>query len=208
MYRVNPIYYVGFSTATLVASLILFQGLNTTDGITTVTLLCGFIITFLGVHLLNISRTPDPPRNSHARSHSTLEGGLMNPRLSISGRVSLDGWNGVPPNTPGRGYGDDGVPHSATHGRRSSLYRHQSGVLFNAFDDGGDDRIRETVGLSDLREDSEGEDEFDRDDADERSHLHSNPRSRWEPSEPRQSPHERSRSASHSPRISPSSRTN
>ncbi|KAH0834720.1 magnesium transporter [Lanmaoa asiatica] len=74
---VNPMYYVGFSTATIVASLILFQGFNTTDGTNTVTLLAGFIVTFLGVHLLNLSRKPDPPK---ANGHSTLESGLMNPR--------------------------------------------------------------------------------------------------------------------------------
>src|SRR5882757_7983234 len=67
---VNPMYYVGFSTATIVASLILFQGFNTTDGTNTVTLLAGFIVTFLGVHLLNLSRKPEAP---HMPGHSTLE---------------------------------------------------------------------------------------------------------------------------------------
>ena len=94
-------YYVGFSTATLVASLILFQGLNTEDAVATISLLCGFAITFLGVHLLNLSRAPehaDGVANGHARRDSTLENGLLNPRLSISGRMSLDGWNGLGPN--------------------------------------------------------------------------------------------------------------
>ncbi|RPD82248.1 DUF803-domain-containing protein [Lentinus tigrinus ALCF2SS1-7] len=55
---VNPMYYVGFSTATIVASIILFQGLNTDDPANSISLLAGFITTFLGVHLLELSRTP------------------------------------------------------------------------------------------------------------------------------------------------------
>ncbi|TBU29882.1 magnesium transporter [Dichomitus squalens] len=55
---VNPMYYVGFSTATIVASIILFQGLNTDDPANSLSLLAGFITTFLGVHLLELSRTP------------------------------------------------------------------------------------------------------------------------------------------------------
>ena len=47
------------STATTVASLILFRGFNTTGYTNTVSLLVGFIVTLLGVHLLNDSRTHD-----------------------------------------------------------------------------------------------------------------------------------------------------
>ncbi|KAF8906746.1 magnesium transporter NIPA-domain-containing protein [Gymnopilus junonius] len=134
---VNPLYYVGFSTCTIVASLILFQGFNTADAANTFSLLTGFIVTFLGVHLLNLSRVPEPPLdhiNGQPHSHSALEGGLMNPRLSLQGRMSLDGWNvpadrgmdihmgGVNAGRPGR------------HGRQSSLYRAQSTTLFNAFE--------------------------------------------------------------------------
>ena len=50
-------YYVGFSTCTIVASIILFQGLNTDDPTNTLALLAGFITTFLGVHLLELSRS-------------------------------------------------------------------------------------------------------------------------------------------------------
>ncbi|KAJ7232310.1 magnesium transporter [Mycena haematopus] len=52
---VNPIYYVTFCTATIVASLILFKGFNTSSASNTVSLLCGFVVTFLGVHVLNIA---------------------------------------------------------------------------------------------------------------------------------------------------------
>ena len=58
-YSVNPLYYVTFTTATLCASFILFGGFNTTDTVNTLSLLCGFLTTFTGVYLLNLSRT-DP----------------------------------------------------------------------------------------------------------------------------------------------------
>lgn len=60
---VNPLYYVTFTTCTLVASFILFQGFNTTDTVNTLSLLCGFLIIFTGVYLLNLSR--DDPEGRH-----------------------------------------------------------------------------------------------------------------------------------------------
>ncbi|TFK41424.1 magnesium transporter NIPA-domain-containing protein [Crucibulum laeve] len=158
---VNPMYYVGFSTCTIVASLILFQGFNTTDASNTFSLLAGFIVTFLGVHLLNLSRTPPPPLlpNEH---HSTLEHGLMNPRLSLQGRMSLDGWNGV-------AGAEAPAARAGRHGRQSSLYRQQSSTLFSAFGDEEEHGV-ESVGLQRLREDSEEDD----DDSDERTLLNSN----------------------------------
>lgn len=56
---VNPLYYVTFTTATLCASFILFKGFNTTEPVNTISLICGFIIIFLGVYMLNISRIDD-----------------------------------------------------------------------------------------------------------------------------------------------------
>ena len=53
---VNPIYFVMFSTSTIVASILLFQGFNTTDTSTVASLLAGFVTTFIGVHLLNYER--------------------------------------------------------------------------------------------------------------------------------------------------------
>ncbi|KAK6822587.1 magnesium transporter NIPA-domain-containing protein [Apiospora arundinis] len=53
---VNPLYYVTFTTATLCASFILFGGFNTSDAVNTLSLLCGFLTTFTGVYLLNLSR--------------------------------------------------------------------------------------------------------------------------------------------------------
>lgn len=48
-----------FTTATLCASFILFSGFNTSDPVNTLSLLCGFLVTFTGVYLLNLSRS-DP----------------------------------------------------------------------------------------------------------------------------------------------------
>jgi len=179
---VNPMYYVGFSSATIVASLILFQGFNTTDATNTISLLAGFTVTFLGVHLLNISRKQDSPLDRHG--HSALEGGLMNPRLSLQGRMSLDGWSGV---------ADTGSTRM-THGRRSSLYRTQTTTLFNAFEEGQGEA--DGVRLERLGEEAfPGEDDSD---ADERTHLRS--ASELHPRDPRRTG---SRSHSASP-VNPS----
>lgn len=53
-YRVNPIYYVCFTTATIIASAIMFQGWNTASPTNTVSLICGFLIIFSGVYLLDM----------------------------------------------------------------------------------------------------------------------------------------------------------
>lgn len=156
-------YYVGFSTATAVASLILFQGFNTTDATNTVSLLTGFAVTFMGVHLLNLSRAPEPPLDHN--THSALEGGLLNPRLSLQGRMSLDGW------APGDTRIGPAPSPRAGHGRRSSLYRNQSSTLFNAFEehDQQNGSAAESVGLQRLREEEESDDDLD---ADEHTRLH------------------------------------
>ncbi|KAH3916425.1 hypothetical protein HBH56_058460 [Parastagonospora nodorum] len=67
---VNPLYYVTFTTCTLVASFLLFQGFNTTSAVNTISLLCGFLIIFSGVYLLNLSRD-DPNGNRHLGSQFT-----------------------------------------------------------------------------------------------------------------------------------------
>ncbi|KAJ7114831.1 magnesium transporter NIPA-domain-containing protein [Mycena epipterygia] len=95
---VNPMYYVGFCTATIVASLILFKGFNTTNATNTVSLLCGFIVTFLGVHILNLSMLEESAAHAEATGSVQLEG-----------RLSLDGWSGT-------------RRDSASGGRRASLY--------------------------------------------------------------------------------------
>lgn len=190
LYRsVNPMYYVGFSSCTIVSSLILFQGFNTHDATNTFSLLSGFIVTFLGVHLLNLSRMPELPLPS---GHSTLEGGLMNPRLSLQGRVSLDGWNGVGGE---RGsldlHAGSGSVRAGRHGRQSSIYRSQTTNLFNTFEEPDGDVVlnpisprrhnhyhrRPSTDLQELREADEWEhsndylDDDDHDNSDERTAL-------------------------------------
>ncbi|KAG9285831.1 hypothetical protein G9A89_013256 [Geosiphon pyriformis] len=54
---VNPIYYVLFTTSTIAASVILFQGFNTSDGVNVASLFCGFLTIFAGVYLLNTARS-------------------------------------------------------------------------------------------------------------------------------------------------------
>ena len=56
---VNPLYYVTFTTCTLVASFILFKGFNTTSAVNVISLLIGFLVIFSGVYLLNIARKED-----------------------------------------------------------------------------------------------------------------------------------------------------
>lgn len=74
---VNPIYYVTFTTATLAASFILFRGFNTSDAVNTISLLCGFLVIFSGVYLLNLSRE-DP-------DGAALLGSANRNRLSLGG---------------------------------------------------------------------------------------------------------------------------
>ncbi|KAI0202760.1 magnesium transporter NIPA-domain-containing protein [Astrocystis sublimbata] len=91
---VNPLYYVTFTTATLVASFILFSGFNTTDVVNTLSLLCGFLITFTGVYLLNLSRR-DPEGTKMLAGQGTDAIGTdmissIQTRLSMQSRRSQD----------------------------------------------------------------------------------------------------------------------
>ncbi|KAJ7199251.1 magnesium transporter NIPA-domain-containing protein [Mycena pura] len=147
---VNPMYYVGFCSATIVASLILFEGFNTTNATNTLSLLCGFIVTFTGVHILNLSMLEE--------AADAIEDGRGG--VALEGRLSIDGWHGVRRDSLSLGLG---MP-SPRHTRRGSLYRNQPGVLFGVFDAEEDADGGEMLGLSRLREE---EDE----DADERTAL-------------------------------------
>lgn len=101
----NPSYFVGFSTSTIIASTILFHGLNTTGGSNTISLLCGLYIISLGVYLLvrrtpttllplltldpqNISRSENEGMTDRPNRHSLLDPGI-GPRLSLSTRLSM-----------------------------------------------------------------------------------------------------------------------
>lgn len=50
---VNPIYFVFFTTATIVASAIMYRGWHTRGFVNTISLICGFLIIFSGVYLLD-----------------------------------------------------------------------------------------------------------------------------------------------------------
>ncbi|KAI9870516.1 MAG: hypothetical protein M1830_004137 [Pleopsidium flavum] len=91
---VNPLYYVTFTTATLCASFILFQGFNTADAVNTISLLCGFLVIFTGVYLLNLSRgDPDGHRllNGHIEDGVPTDGiASLQTRRSMQSRRSVD----------------------------------------------------------------------------------------------------------------------
>ncbi|KAL7627096.1 hypothetical protein AAE478_003872 [Parahypoxylon ruwenzoriense] len=91
---VNPLYYVTFTTATLCASFILFSGFNTTDVVNTISLLCGFLVTFTGVYLLNLSRRdPDGTRMLAGRGTDVAGTDMISSiqtRLSMQARRSTN----------------------------------------------------------------------------------------------------------------------
>ncbi|PNS15162.1 hypothetical protein CAC42_8163 [Sphaceloma murrayae] len=142
---VNPLYYVTFTTCTLVASFILFQGFNTSDAINTISLLCGFLVIFSGVYLLNLSRD-DPDGHDHmlakGASRYEIDGiptdGMAAPltRRSMQARRSGDGHS----RSGSLSFG------SPELGRRS-----REGLMHHYEERGSEDRY----GLSDLTEDDE-----------------------------------------------------
>ncbi|KAL2065219.1 hypothetical protein VTL71DRAFT_2888 [Oculimacula yallundae] len=69
---VSPIYYVTFTTAVLTASFVLFQGFNMTSAFETTLLLCGFLIIFAGVYMLNY------PSSAPNHDFELLSGGSGN----------------------------------------------------------------------------------------------------------------------------------
>ena len=84
-----------FTTATLCASFILFGGFNTTDTVNTLSLLCGFLVTFTGVYLLNLSRA-DPngfkmlTGQTEADATGTDIVSSIQTRFSMQSRRSID----------------------------------------------------------------------------------------------------------------------
>jgi len=155
---VNPIYYVTFTTATIVASLILFQGFNTTDAINTISLIDGFLVTFFGVHLLNSSL--DHGSDLTRDGHLPLENGILTPRISFSGRMSSDGWvhGHGHRRTGSRGLSRDSIisPHHRA-GSFSGLNRPppSNSTLFNAYEE--DELENGAMVLNSLREVDEEE---------------------------------------------------
>ncbi|KAI9721719.1 MAG: hypothetical protein M1812_002054 [Candelaria pacifica] len=131
---VNPLYYVTFTTATLCASFILFRGFNTADTVNTISLLCGFLVIFAGVYLLNLSRG-DP--DGHKLLNGNIEDGVptdgiagIQTRRSMQHRRSMD---------------------SSTH-RLSNGRGDREGLIHSYDEENGG------FGLTDLTEDSDEED--------------------------------------------------
>ncbi|KAA8894629.1 DUF803 domain membrane protein [Sphaerosporella brunnea] len=137
---VNPIYYVTFTTFTLIASFVLFRGFNTNDPVNTISLLCGFLIIFTGVYLLNLSRSDPHGINSatgNTHAHAFDDG------------IPTDGLSGLQSRRSMQ------VRRSETFGRASLASRRSSaGARLLARDE------EAMVGLRDLAEDSGSEDEM------------------------------------------------
>lgn len=99
----NPLYYVTFTTATLCASFILFRGFNTSDPVNTISLLCGFLIIFSGVYLLNHSRSdPNGTRLEISSPDGVPTDGIagFQTRRSMQLRRSADHRPSLVPNGP------------------------------------------------------------------------------------------------------------
>ena len=89
----SPIYYVTFTTAVLTASFVLFQGFHITDLLQTTLLLCGFLVIFLGIYMLNFpSKDLDSPEFELLTGGSTPGSpGIVNTTFSLQGlRPSSD----------------------------------------------------------------------------------------------------------------------
>ncbi|KAK4140543.1 magnesium transporter NIPA-domain-containing protein, partial [Dichotomopilus funicola] len=133
---VNPLYYVTFTTATLCASFILFKGFNTTEAVNTLSLLCGFLVTFTGVYLLNLSRN-DPNGNKilARRGNGDITGtdmiSSLQTRMSMEARRSQGG---------------------------GSIHRDREGLI-RAYDEEEAVAAAGTFGLTDLAEDTDEEDD-------------------------------------------------
>lgn len=140
-------YYVTFTTCTLVASFILFKGFNTSDAVNTISLLCGFLTIFTGVYLLNLSRE-DPEGHGHMQ-------------LNNNSRFDLDGIPTDSMSAP--------LTRRSMQARRSSEAHRRSGSLSLSFADRrSNDRDREGLmhnydveastanfGLADIESDDE-----------------------------------------------------
>ena len=157
----NPLYQVCFTTATIIASLILFQGINTDNPVNTISLIVGFIVILIGMHLLELSRKPA------VTGHNALEHGILNPRLSLQGRssIDIDGWGP----SAGTGAASSTSPGGLNfgHARRSSRTLNSSHAhahahpLFDAFEyeDAPPNGSAHALGLQSLREEEDQEDD-------------------------------------------------
>jgi magnesium transporter len=130
------LYYVTFTTATLCASFILFNGFNTVDAVNTISLLSGFLVIFTGVYLLNLSRgDPDGRRALNGYVPDGIATDIVSSiqtRRSMQSRRSMDHRLSV---------GSNGFGRSDREG------------LIRSYDE----EENAGFGLTDLAEESEGE---------------------------------------------------
>ncbi|TID17884.1 DUF803-domain-containing protein [Venturia nashicola] len=139
---VNPLYYVTFTTATLVASFLLFQGFNTSDAVNTISLLCGFLVIFSGVYLLNLSRE-DPNGTSMHGGNLQYDDAIPTDTLTAFGtRRSMQARRSSEAGSRGGNHSRQ-LSWGSSQGRNSLGDR--TGLLADGF------------GLDDLAEDSDDE---------------------------------------------------
>ncbi|KAL1994035.1 hypothetical protein VTN49DRAFT_2704 [Thermomyces lanuginosus] len=134
---VNPLYYVTFTTATLCASFILFKGFNTTDAVSTISLLCGFLVIFSGVYLLNLSRTDPDGRTTLATKDEDEDGIPTDGIASYSTRLSMQARRSQDPHRRS----SSSIAFLNGHSDREGLMRSYDAE----------------IGLADLREEDDGE---------------------------------------------------
>src|ERR1700761_7682569 len=144
---VNPLYYVTFTTATLCASFILFQGFNTTDAVNTISLLCGFLVIFSGVYLLNLSRG-DPDGHRLLNGKIPDEDGIpTDPLATFQTRRSMQARRSLDPHR--RSSSLTFSPGGILRGDSRHASTESAGLMHNY------DVEHNTFGLSDLVEDPE-----------------------------------------------------
>ena len=84
--RVNAMYYVGFATCTISASMILYQGLNPHDPTEIISLICGFLLEFVSVALLTISRNDkSAAQRGKRRTSSPVDYERVENRFAVGG---------------------------------------------------------------------------------------------------------------------------
>jgi magnesium transporter len=139
---------VTFTTFTLLASALLFQGFNTTSPINTITLFCGFLVIFSGVYLLNLSRDDPDGHGSNANKFSDAP-----PTDGIAGyqtRRSLQARRSSVEASMRRSR------DSREYGGRDSMGLGDRERLMRGYDDHD---VEAQFGLADLAEDSEEDNE-------------------------------------------------
>lgn len=151
---VNPLYYVTFTTFTLIASFILFQGFNTVDASNTISLLCGFLTIFAGVYLLNLSRE-DP--NGSKLGITSGSGDEGRGRYSEVDGIPTDGLTGLQTrlSMQSRRSGDDGHRRSNSWGMRSPIVQSKGGSRATSGEHMMHSYDIEANNLGDLAEDSD-----------------------------------------------------